>query len=340
MPISMWKAVAIEGYEREKSPTDCIENAILCEGYSEKLFFSSYDDAVFWLKKALDIRESLYGKNSIKNIIQYEHLSYIYAMKPSNANALKWYRKTIKIREAAVGKSDLSLVPNYISIAEVYDNMHNYDEYEKNIFHAKQIAEENNIADNSGIYYLYAALANYYFMRCYKGYKAGDPEPIRPEEDILLEKEALEKMVTSAVKEYGSESCEAIACLEKYIHDVKMPSQERLTIAGKILKLYFEKMDEFKKRVKIYDDISDFIEFTSKRIAADIWFSWSGDSWFPWDKTSGFDPDRSNIGWGIKWVKQNVSDEIAENLVLQFDLNDQKMIRDILVKKEMKTPVR
>lgn len=69
-------------------------------------------------------------------------------------------------------------------------------------------------------------------------------------------------MVASAIKEYGAESCEAVACLEKYIHDIKLPAQERL------------------------------------EIAADIWHSWSTGYWFPWNTDRKQNLDRSNIGWG------------------------------------------
>ena len=49
--------------------------------------------------------------------------------------------------------------------------------------------------------------------------------------------------------------------------------------------------------------------------------------------------DRSCIGWGIKWIKENVSEEIAEKLIRGFNSNDQKMIREIISQSQMKEPV-
>lgn len=50
MAISTWRAHDLEQYEKEKTPEDGIENAILCEKYSEAELPFSWDDAIFWLK--------------------------------------------------------------------------------------------------------------------------------------------------------------------------------------------------------------------------------------------------------------------------------------------------
>lgn len=55
MAMSVWRADALERYEREKTPEEGIENALLCETYSEEVLPASWDDAIFWLKKSLDI---------------------------------------------------------------------------------------------------------------------------------------------------------------------------------------------------------------------------------------------------------------------------------------------
>lgn len=336
MAISMERADSLARYKKEKLPNDCIENAMLCEQYSDELYISSWDDAIFWMKKAIEIRENLYGKNSIENIAQYERLAWIYADKPSPAAALKWYQKALKIREKALGKNDSSLVPDYLAIAGVYLNKGEYGQSVEYITHAKEIEEKNRPADNLVSYQVYEKLAYYYGMRYFEGYQPGAPTPVQPQDDILMEKELLEKMVGSAVKEYGEESCEAVACIEKYIHNVKMPAQERLKLAGKILKIYYERYDEFEKRKKS----TEIINNTCSRIPADIWFSWMGGGWFPWDGDSKFDGDRSGIGWGIKWIQQNVSSEISEWLIKKFNGNDQKMILDIIALDEMKLPIR
>lgn len=340
MAMSIWRADTLERYEREKLPEEGIENALLCEKYSEEVLPASWDDAIFWLKKSLDIRENLYGKDSLQNISQYERMAYIYADKPSHNNALKWYRKALRIREKAVGKSDLSLVEDYVCIAEIYrhTDIKNYEECAKNIFHAKQIEEENRPADNPISFYVYQGLADYYSNRYWAGYKKGEIPPEKPAEDIILQKEALQNMVASAMKEYGAESCEAVACLEKYIHDIKLPTQERLEIAGHILKIYYANIDLFASHKKNYCPFSDFINYTTSRIAADIWHSWSTGYWFPWNTDRKQNLDRSNIGWGIKWIKENVSEEIAKKLMRGFNSNDQKMICEIISQSQMKAP--
>lgn len=342
MAISIWRAHDLAQYERTKTQEDGIENAILCEKYSETELPFSWNDAIFWLKKSLEIREKLYGKNSIANISQYERMAYIYADKPSHNNALKYYRKALRIRVKAVGKSDLSLVEDYVCIAEIYRyiDIQNYEECAKNIFRAKQIEEENRPADNPVSFYVYQGLADYYNVRHRTNEEGGQTSSKKPTEDSILEKEALQNMVTSAIKEYGAESCEAVACLEKYIHDIELPTQERLEIAGKILKIYYANIGIFERHKKSYcRPLSDFINYTTSRIAADIWFSWSTGYWFPWNTDEMQNLDRSCIGWGIKWIKENVSEEIAEKLIRGFNSNDQKMIREIISQSQMKEPV-
>lgn len=336
MAISMDRADSLARYEKEKLSNDCIENAMLCERYSDELYIASWDDAIFWMKKAIEIRENLYGKNSIKNIAQYERLAWIYADKPSLTTALKWYKKALKIREKVLGKNDSSLVLDYLAIAGIYLNKGEYEQSMEYITHAKEIEEKNRPNDNPVSYRVYEKLAYYYGMRYFEGYQSGMPAPVQPEADILMEKEILKKMVDSAVKEYGEESCEAVACIEKYIHDIKMPAQERLTLASKILKIYYEQYDEFEKRKKD----NEIINYTCQRIPADIWFSWMRGGWFSWDKDSQFDKDRSGIGWAIKWIQQNVSSEISEWLIARFNAHDQKMIRDIIALEGMKLPIR
>lgn len=71
----------------------------------------------------------------------------------------------------------------------------------------------------------------------------------------------------------------------------------------------------------------------------DIWFSWSTDFWFPWTIGKKRNLDRSSIGWGIKWIKENISEEIAEKLIMRFNPTDQKMIREIISQEQMKEPV-
>lgn len=341
MAMSIWKADTLERYEREKFPEEGIENALLCEKYSDEVLPASWDDAIFWLKKSLDIRETLYGKDSLQNISQYERMAYIYADKPSHNNALKYYRKALRIREKAVGKSDLSLVEDYVCIAQIYRHIDikNYEECAKNIFHAKQIEEENRPADNPISFYVYQGLADYYSMRYWADHKKGEPLPQQPKEDRILQKAALQNMVSSAIKEYGTESCEAVACLEKYIHDIQLPTQERLEIAGKILQIYYANIDIFEKHKKSYCPFSDFINYTTSRIAADIWYSWQAGYWFPWNTDQKQSLDRSNIGWGIKWIKENVSEEIAEKLIKRFRPKDQKMLREIICQAHMKEPM-
>lgn len=341
MAISTWRAYDLEQYERKKTPEDGIENAILCEKYSEDELPFSWDDAIFWLKKSLEIREKLYGKNSMENISQYERMAYIYADKPSPNNAMKYYRKALRIREKTVGKSDLSLVEDYMCIAEIYSyiDIQDYEECEKNIFHAKQIEEKNRPVDNPVSFYVYQGLADYYGGRHRANNKGGQTSSKKSPEDSILQKEALQNMVNSAIKEYGPESCESVACLEKYIHDIELPTQERLEIAGKILKIYYANIDIFERHKKSYCPLSDFINYTTRRIAADIWFSWSTSHWFPWNTNKKQNLDRSNIGWGIKWIKENVSEGIAEKLIWGFDSNDQKMIREIISQPQMKEPM-
>lgn len=65
----------------EKLQEAGIENALLCEKYSDEVLQASWDDTIFLLKKSLDIRETLYGKDSLQNISRYERMAYIHGIK-------------------------------------------------------------------------------------------------------------------------------------------------------------------------------------------------------------------------------------------------------------------
>lgn len=340
MGISIWRADTLAKYEKKKEPNDCIENALLCEEYGESLFLSSCDDAVFWFKKSLEIREALYGKNSIENVTQYERIAYFYAMKPSEKNALNWYRKALRIRESEVGKSDLSLVEDYLCLAEIYRNLNDFESCKENTMRAMEIEKEHRPADNPVSFRVYKQLEAYHSFRCYANYQEGEPSPLRSQEDTEQMQQALLNMMDSAVKEYGADSCEAVACIEKYIHDIKIPVYERLKIAGNLLKIYYAHEEAFLAHKKRNNPYSDFINLTSGRITADIWYSWMNGGWFPWDGSGQWDETRDGIGWGIKWIKKNVSDEIAEKVILRFSLSDQEMIRQIMAQEPGKPPVR
>ena len=58
-----------EIYEKKKDKKEeySLHNAKLCEKIADESFLFNYNEAIYWRKKSIEIREKIYGNKSIKN---------------------------------------------------------------------------------------------------------------------------------------------------------------------------------------------------------------------------------------------------------------------------------
>lgn len=321
----------LQNYEDKRNPIeDCIENAFLCETIANSELMVEPVEAIFWQKKALDIREKLYGKNSIENVLQYERLAEYHLENNAPKSGLLIAKKILKIREKALGNEHIELANSYLSLSKIYSS-YEISDYNNALLYANLSAEIealNRCPENPVSYRTHLQLAKVYGFRYFQDYQPNMAEPSKPEADTENEKQHYLLAMKSAVQEYGDTSVEAATCYQRYVHIIESCPEKRLALSAKALQIFYPSEGANGSN--------------TRQIAADIWYSWTDVHWFPWDKGNNKSMvhfDRRTIGYGIKWISENVSKEIATNLTATFDSKDREMIYDILQSSDPIPPV-
>lgn len=312
----------LERYEQKRQPgEECLDNALLCEAIAAGEIMSEPLEAIYWQKEALKIREKLYGKNSIENVVQYERLAEYYLENGNPKSALPFGKKILKIREKVLGNTHIEIAKSYLILSDIYSNAYLRDNHKalECATLAAEIETVNRCFENPISYKTHLQLAYLYGFRHFKDYCPDEAEPVKNVEDAGLEKEHYQLAMESAIQEYGENSVEAAICYQRYVHIVESCQEKRLALSAKALEIFYQ--------------AEGAVGSNTHQVAADIWYSWMDVHWFPWDKSmdKGIQNlDRKTIGYGIKWIAENVSKEIADKLVKTFDSKDQEMIYEIL----------
>lgn len=113
-----------EIYKNQKTADDSLENAELCETIADDNFMWYVDEAIYWRKKALKIREKIDGKSSPDKVYYYEIIIDLLMEKGSYKEALKWNEKAQKLNEK-LHMNNLSIEIYY---AEIHLNLESYSE--------------------------------------------------------------------------------------------------------------------------------------------------------------------------------------------------------------------
>ena len=105
----------------------------------------SYDEALLWYRKSLDIKEELGNRAGMAS--SYHQLGNVAQARGSDEEALSWYRKSLEIKEELGNRAGMAI--SYHQLGMVAHTRHSYDEaldwYRKSL----EIAEE--LEDRAGM---------------------------------------------------------------------------------------------------------------------------------------------------------------------------------------------
>lgn len=317
-------------YEENRQPVeDCLENALLCEQIAAEVIVSEPIEAIFWQKKALEIRETLYGKNSIENVLQYGRLVEYYLENGASKSALTVAKKILKLREKALGNKHIELANSYLTLSNIYssDQLADYGNALLYANFAAEIETLNRGAENPLSYRTHLQLAHIYGFRRFQDYQTNMAEPQKSDADTAEEKEHYLLAMKSAAQEYGDTSVEAATCYRQYAHTIESCAEKRLVLCAKALNIFYQA--EGAKGAN------------TQWTLADIQHSWTDVRWFPWEygNDKGMSHlNRKTIGYALKWIWENLSEEMALDLANTYHSRDREMIFDILHSSEPTPP--
>ena len=88
---------------------------------------ASYDKALEWYGKALDIREKVLDPEHPDTAATYNNMALVYKRQGEYGKALEWYGKALGISEKILGTEHPSTATTYNNMAGVYDSKGEYD---------------------------------------------------------------------------------------------------------------------------------------------------------------------------------------------------------------------
>ena len=112
-----------------KSVDDEIQKkiALLCNEAGRGFEYDGkYDEALKWLRQALDSREKIVGLDHPDTATTYYNIARVYYRQGNYTDALKWYTKALTIREKVLGLDHPDTAVAYHYIARVYYRQGNY----------------------------------------------------------------------------------------------------------------------------------------------------------------------------------------------------------------------
>ena len=103
--------------------------ALLCNEAGRGFEYDGkYDEALKWLKQALDRREKIVGKEHSDTATTYYNIARVYYRQGKYNEALEWYNKALTIREKTLGTEHPDTAVTYHYIARVYYRQGKYNE--------------------------------------------------------------------------------------------------------------------------------------------------------------------------------------------------------------------
>lgn len=237
----------LEKYQKEKlQPEICLENAKLCDDIS-KLWASSDNEAVFWKKKAVEIREKFYGKNNSQLAPYYDEAAQFFLEMTKHKASLKTCEKSLKIK---MKENDdfTELLKTYAIMMSAYVVL---EDYQKGIECGERILNDSRLKDESASESLISIILSLAYMY----------ELTKQETEM---KKWLEYGRDLAVKTCG-ENC--VLAADMY-----------LEIAYDIIEDKNEKLELMKRALMIYIDNLGMNNDRSTKAFFWIWRNWSNET--------------------------------------------------------------
>ena len=122
----------------------------------------SYDDALKYYLKALEICEKVLGKDHPSTATAYDNLAGVYQGQGNYEDALKYYLKALEICEKVLGQDHPSTAATYNNLAGIFEDQGNYDDALNYYLKALEIWEKVHGQDHPDTATTYNNLAGVY----------------------------------------------------------------------------------------------------------------------------------------------------------------------------------
>jgi hypothetical protein len=276
---------------------DLLENAMLCEMISDENFLWSTDEALYWSKKGIEIRESLFGKKSLENTPYLDKIVKILLEKGSYKEAIKWNKKSTDIKIKNKGEDTPEIVINQLYFGESMILLKKFDESKLYLDSTYFILEKNiSLLNQAFLYESYLELA---FL--YNRYNS------------WAERSGMK--VDDRCDDCGSKA--VIASQELYGHD-SVKTADAMRWKGIFTKNTEEALGWFKKSIKIYLFKEDNQKY-AKQIFRDVRQKLEGQNIFN-EKTPA----------SLRWFYENSSEDFMLKAIDKFTEADKIKMKQIL----------
>jgi tetratricopeptide (TPR) repeat protein len=120
---SLKKYLELEEAGRDRKTLAALYNNI---GLTISNTLGDYAIALEYQKRALEIRESVLGKNHPDTAASYHNIGFVYDALGDYATALEYQKRALEIREAVLGKNHPDTAGSYNNIGSVYHSLGEY----------------------------------------------------------------------------------------------------------------------------------------------------------------------------------------------------------------------
>lgn len=257
-------------YQSLKKEQDELDNAVLCEQIADDSFGWWLDEALYWRKKGVDIREKKLGKKNIENTLYYDKIVEVLLEKGSYKEAIKWNKKSVAIKIKNKGEESIELLINKLMQAEIMLLLEKDLEGKKEADQAFDLLEKNIlIIDKKCAYDVYLKL-----MHLYNNYNIGARFDGR--ETCVRNEICGEKAITIAGENFGESSLEMAEAIREKAITIYNDKQEALALFKRAISIYMSYKDNKKYAQQVFRDVRQKLEgqnlFNEKTAESISWF--------------------------------------------------------------------
>lgn len=276
---------------------DLLENAILCEKISDENFLWWLDEALYWSKKGIEIRESLFGKKSIENTPYYDKIVKILLEKGSYKEANKWNKKSADIKIKNKGENAPEVLINQLYFGESMLLLKKQDESKVYLDNAYFLLEKNaSFLEQDILYESYLEL-----------------EILYSRYNSWAERSGIE--VDDKVDDCGMK---AIMISEKYYGENSVKTAEAMRWKGIFTKENEKALEWFRKSIQIYLGVKDNDKH-AQQILRDVR-----------QKLENQNILNEKTADSLKWFYENSSEEFVMKAINVFSEVDRNKMKEIL----------
>jgi hypothetical protein len=276
---------------------DLLENAILCEKISDENFLWWIDEALYWRKKGIEIRESLFGKKSLENTPYYDKIVKVLLEKGSYKEAIKWNKKSSDIKIKNNGENAPEILINQLYFGESMLLLKKQDESKAFLDKAYIILEKNaSLLNQDVLYESYLELEILYSRYNSWADRSGIKVDDRADDCGI-------KAIMTSEKNYGENS---------------IKTADAMRWKGIFTKENEEALEWFMKSIKIYLAVEDNTKY-AQQIFRDVRQKLENQNIFN-EKTSE----------SLRWFYDNSSEEFVMKAISEFSDDDKTKMKEIL----------